>query len=124
MRRSRSSVDRQLVLHIGAPPHLAERLGHASAMETLDTYAHLSPDEEDRSRQAVEVYCAALQHLVLIEFLKIKPSSKLVSQLSTGLHYVVTVDYSVPNGNLGINQYCRDAHGQIGCRAGYLPGSD
>jgi integrase len=31
-----------------------ERLGHASAMETLDTYAHLFPDEEDRSRQAVE----------------------------------------------------------------------
>lgn len=30
------------------------RLGHASAMETLDTYAHLFPDEEDRSRQAVE----------------------------------------------------------------------
>lgn len=31
-----------------------ERLGHASAMETLDTYAHLFPDEEDRSRAAVQ----------------------------------------------------------------------
>ncbi len=31
-----------------------ERLGHASAVETLDTYAHLFEDEEDRSRQAVE----------------------------------------------------------------------
>jgi integrase len=30
------------------------RLGHASAAETLDTYTHLWPDSEDRTRQAVE----------------------------------------------------------------------
>lgn len=30
------------------------RLGHASATETLDTYGHLWPDSEDRTRQAVE----------------------------------------------------------------------
>ena len=30
------------------------RLGHASAVETLVTYAHLWPDSEDRTRQAVE----------------------------------------------------------------------
>jgi integrase len=29
-------------------------LGHASAVETLDTYAHLWPDSEDPTRQAVE----------------------------------------------------------------------
>lgn len=30
------------------------RLGHASAAETLDTYSHLWPDSEDRTRQAVD----------------------------------------------------------------------
>jgi integrase len=31
-----------------------KRLGHASAMTTLDTYVHLWPDEEDRTRDAVD----------------------------------------------------------------------
>lgn len=31
-----------------------ERLGHASARETLDTYAHLWPDDEDRTRVVVQ----------------------------------------------------------------------
>jgi len=30
------------------------RLGHATAAETLDTYAHLWPDSEDRTREAVD----------------------------------------------------------------------
>jgi site-specific recombinase XerD len=30
------------------------RLGHASAKTTLDVYGHLFPDEEDRTRQAIE----------------------------------------------------------------------
>ena len=30
------------------------RLGHASATETLDTYSHLWPDSDDRTRQAVD----------------------------------------------------------------------
>lgn len=30
------------------------RLGHATAAETLDTYAHLWPDSEDRTRAAVD----------------------------------------------------------------------
>jgi integrase len=30
------------------------RLGHASASETLDTYSHLWPDSEDRTRAAIE----------------------------------------------------------------------
>lgn len=30
-----------------------ERLGHASAMETLDTYAHIWADDDDRTRNAV-----------------------------------------------------------------------
>ncbi|WP_340540408.1 tyrosine-type recombinase/integrase [Nocardioides sp. GXZ039] len=31
-----------------------DRLGHASARETLDTYSHLWPDSEDRTRSAVD----------------------------------------------------------------------
>ena len=30
------------------------RLGHATAAETLDTYSHLWPDSDDRTRQAVD----------------------------------------------------------------------
>jgi hypothetical protein len=30
------------------------RLGHKSAVETLDTYSHLWPDSEDRTREAVD----------------------------------------------------------------------
>jgi integrase len=30
------------------------RLGHASAAETLDTYSHLWPDSDDRTRAAVD----------------------------------------------------------------------
>ena len=30
------------------------RLGHASAQETLDTYSHLWPDSDDRTRQAID----------------------------------------------------------------------
>lgn len=30
------------------------RLGHASAMETLDTYGHLWPDSDDETRNAVD----------------------------------------------------------------------
>jgi integrase len=29
-----------------------KRLGHATAAETLDTYSHLWPDSEDRTREA------------------------------------------------------------------------
>lgn len=35
-----------------------ERLGHASASETLDTYGHLWPDSEDRTRAAVDAVLA------------------------------------------------------------------
>ena len=30
------------------------RLGHASAAETLDTYTHLWPDSDDRTRAAID----------------------------------------------------------------------
>ena len=35
------------------------RLGHASAAETLDTYSHLWPDSEDRTRQAIDAVLGA-----------------------------------------------------------------
>ena len=35
------------------------RLGHASAAETLNTYSHMWPDDEDRTRSAVD-RCSAL----------------------------------------------------------------
>jgi integrase len=39
------------------------RLGHASAQVTLDTYGHLFPDEEDRTRQAIHDELAHPRHL-------------------------------------------------------------
>lgn len=37
-----------------------ERLGHASASETLDTYSHLWPDSDDRTRAAVDLVLGAV----------------------------------------------------------------
>jgi integrase len=33
---------------------VSERLGHANAAMTLNVYAHLWPDDEDRTRQAID----------------------------------------------------------------------
>ena len=44
-----------LLIHHGESVKVVQmRLGHASAMETLNTYAHLWPDSDDRTREAVE----------------------------------------------------------------------
>ena len=44
-----------LLIHAGESVKVVQaRLGHASAMETLDTYGHLWPDSEDRTREAIE----------------------------------------------------------------------
>ncbi len=43
-----------LIRHGESVKVVQERLGHASASETLDTYSHLWPDSEDRTRQAVD----------------------------------------------------------------------
>jgi integrase len=43
-----------LIRHGESVKVVQSRLGHASATETLDTYAHLWPDSEDRTRQAVD----------------------------------------------------------------------
>ena len=36
------------------------RLGHQSAMETLDTYGHLWPDSDDETRNAVDLVLAGV----------------------------------------------------------------
>src|SRR5262245_34719266 len=44
-----------LIRHGESVKVVQERLGHATAAETLDTYSHLWPDSEDRTRQAVDL---------------------------------------------------------------------
>ena len=43
-----------LIRHGESVKVVQARLGHATAAETLDTYSHLSPDSEDRTRQAID----------------------------------------------------------------------
>lgn len=43
-----------LIRHGESVKVVQARLGHASASETLDTYANLWPDSEDRPRQAID----------------------------------------------------------------------
>jgi integrase len=43
-----------LIRHAESVKVVQERLGHASAVEMLDTYSHLWPDDEDGTRAAVE----------------------------------------------------------------------
>jgi integrase len=43
-----------LIAHGESVKVVQARLGHASASETLDTYAHLWPDNEERTRAAVD----------------------------------------------------------------------
>ena len=43
-----------LIRHGESVKTVQARLGHASATETLDTYAHLWPDSEERTREAVD----------------------------------------------------------------------
>src|SRR3954452_1177984 len=43
-----------LIRHGESIKTVQDRLGHASAAETLDTYSHLWPDSEDRTRSAVD----------------------------------------------------------------------
>lgn len=43
-----------LIRHSESVKTVQARLGHASAVETLDTYAHLWPDSDDRTREAID----------------------------------------------------------------------
>ena len=44
-----------LIQHGESVKTVQVRLGHATAAETLDTYSHLWPDSEDRTREAVDL---------------------------------------------------------------------
>ena len=44
-----------LIRHGESVKTVQVRLGHASAAETLDTYSHLWPDSDDRTREAVDL---------------------------------------------------------------------
>jgi integrase len=48
-----------LIMHGESVKVVQSRLGHASASETLDTYSHLWPDSDDRTRAAVEAVLSA-----------------------------------------------------------------
>jgi integrase len=43
-----------LIRHGESVKTVQSRLGHASAAETLDTYSHLWPDSDDRTRDAID----------------------------------------------------------------------
>jgi integrase len=49
-----------LIRHGESVKVVQERLGHSSASETLDTYAHLWPDSEDRTRAAIDEVLGAV----------------------------------------------------------------
>jgi integrase len=49
-----------LIRHGESVKVVQARLGHASASETLDTYSHLWPDSEDRTRAAVDEVLGAI----------------------------------------------------------------
>jgi integrase len=48
-----------LIRHGESVKVVQSRLGHASASETLDTYSHLWPDSDDRTRMAVDSVLSA-----------------------------------------------------------------
>ena len=50
-----------LIRHGESVKVVQRRLGHKSAVETLDTYSHLWPDSEDRTRAAVDTALGAGQ---------------------------------------------------------------
>ena len=43
-----------LIRHGESIKTVQRRLGHATAAETLDTYSHLWPDSDDRTRDAID----------------------------------------------------------------------
>jgi integrase len=56
-----------LIRHGESVKTVQARLGHASATETLDTYAHLWPDSEDRTRDAIDSVLGVTSDVVLAD---------------------------------------------------------
>jgi integrase len=61
-----------LIRHGESVKTVQERLGHSSAVTTLNTYSHLWPDSDDRTRAAVDDVLGASVHSVCTDGL-IKP---------------------------------------------------
>ena len=53
-----------LIRHGESVKVVQARLGHATAAETLDTYSHLWPDSEDRTREAIDAVLGACAPVV------------------------------------------------------------
>lgn len=53
-----------LIRHGEAVKTVQERLGHSSAMTTLDIHSHLWPDSDDRTRTAIDDVLGASVHSV------------------------------------------------------------
>ena len=53
-----------LIRHGESVKTVQERLGHSSAVRTLNTYSHLWPDSDDRTRAAVDDVLGAYVHSV------------------------------------------------------------
>jgi integrase len=51
-----------LIRHGESVKTVQRRLGHATAAETLDTYAHLWPDSDERTREAIDSVLRAPRH--------------------------------------------------------------
>lgn len=51
-----------LIRHGESVKTVQTRLGHATAAETLDTYSHLWPDSDDRTREAVDQVLGPTPH--------------------------------------------------------------
>lgn len=48
-----------LIRHGASVKAVQARLGHKNASETLDTYSHLWPDEDDQTRAAIDLVLSA-----------------------------------------------------------------
>jgi integrase len=66
-----------LIRHGESVKTVQARLGHATAAETLDTYAHLWPDSDDRTRDAID---AALGPAATTRSARREPSTPLAPQ--------------------------------------------
>jgi integrase len=62
------------------------RLGHSSAKTTLDVYGHLFPDEEDRTRRAIEEAFAGDQESSREDAENLSPRRSRVQDVSKPVH--------------------------------------
>jgi len=64
-----------LIRHGESVKTVQARLGHASASETLDTYSHLWPDSDDRTRDAIDAVLGSSRDLEEAAIAALPPQS-------------------------------------------------